>query len=425
MKKRRPWKYLAAALPLALGCVLTAPVTFTPAAAIVCAEPTTAEEWCEQGEATQFASFDQNGSWLPQGDFEADYRAAIPYFERALQLDPHCVRAYLGLGNSYMGMMQQDKAAQMFDAAIQIDPRSSQAYAMRADVFFDEQRTDKVIEYCNKAIALDPSNSTAYDLRTVAYEMQGQYDAALQDRNTVIRLREGKPHFAYEYISRAGLYQRMGRYNDALKDMDTAVGLDPSDAGIYESRAGLLLWMKLYDRAISDARKANELQPGRGDYIIRYVRDMRKAEDLGVRPPAGFDAPVGIGSGAVDEVRQYEKTILQLVNAERKKKGRKPLKINGELAVAASVRADEIQQDYSHTRPNGESYFTVMNSGDYALAENIAKGPKTPENVVKAWMDDPESRVNLLSASFTELGLGHRAANGSDYWVLLVRAEME
>jgi uncharacterized protein YkwD len=48
--------------------------------------------------------------------------------------------------------------------------------------------------------------------------------------------------------------------------------------------------------------------------------------------------------------------------------------------------------------------------------ENIAKGQKTPQAVVTAWMNSDSHRANILNKNFTKLGVGY--ANGSSpYWV--------
>ena len=49
-----------------------------------------------------------------------------------------------------------------------------------------------------------------------------------------------------------------------------------------------------------------------------------------------------------------------------------------------------------------------------SAGENIAKGYKTPDAVVKGWMNSPGHRANILSSSFTHIGVGY-VENGN-YW---------
>jgi len=52
-----------------------------------------------------------------------------------------------------------------------------------------------------------------------------------------------------------------------------------------------------------------------------------------------------------------------------------------------------------------------------SAGENIAAGQSTPQQVVQAWMNSPGHRANILSRSYTRIGVGY-AKGGSQryYW---------
>ncbi len=116
----------------------------------------------------------------------------------------------------------------------------------------------------------------------------------------------------------------------------------------------------------------------------------------------------------------YANQVLQLVNQERAKAGLSALTTNATLTSAANVRAKETVQSFSHTRPNGTSFSTVLkefNISYRAAGENIAYGQKTPQEVVTGWMNSPGHRANILNANFGKIGIGvHKASNGTIYW---------
>ncbi len=96
------------------------------------------------------------------------------------------------------------------------------------------------------------------------------------------------------------------------------------------------------------------------------------------------------------------------------------------LEAMAMQRAAEIALSYSHTRPNGTSCSTVYDDYSYiwyARGENIAAGYTSAESVFEGWQetDDDYSgqghRRNMLSSSFTAVGIGHVTYNGVNYWV--------
>ncbi|SPT92496.1 YkwD protein [Bacillus subtilis] len=65
---------------------------------------------------------------------------------------------------------------------------------------------------------------------------------------------------------------------------------------------------------------------------------------------------------------------------------------------------------FDHQSPTYGSPFDMMKSFgiSYKTAgENIAKGQKTPEEVVKAWMNSEGHRKNILNPNFTHIGVGY------------------
>ncbi|WP_083258587.1 CAP domain-containing protein [Cellulosilyticum sp. I15G10I2] len=115
----------------------------------------------------------------------------------------------------------------------------------------------------------------------------------------------------------------------------------------------------------------------------------------------------------------YENKVLELVNVERKKAGLKPLAMDESIRKVARLKSQDMQTKkyFSHTSPTYGSPFDMMKKHGitYKTAgENIAMGQKTPEAVVKAWMNSPGHRANILKPAFTHIGVGY-VATGS-YW---------
>lgn len=118
----------------------------------------------------------------------------------------------------------------------------------------------------------------------------------------------------------------------------------------------------------------------------------------------------------------YTQQVTDLVNAERSKAGLPALTMTAELNTAALTRAKETTISFSHTRPNGSSFSSVLTENGISYqstGENIAWGQKTPEEVVNAWMNSEGHKANILNSSFTSIGVGCYENNGILYWVQL------
>lgn len=116
----------------------------------------------------------------------------------------------------------------------------------------------------------------------------------------------------------------------------------------------------------------------------------------------------------------YAEQVVQLVNAERKKAGLNPLTLDSKLASAALIRAKETERSFSHTRPDGRSFSTVLTDNGITFrgaGENIAWGQRSPEEVMNGWMNSSGHRANILNPNYTKIGVGYyQNSSGRNFW---------
>jgi len=112
--------------------------------------------------------------------------------------------------------------------------------------------------------------------------------------------------------------------------------------------------------------------------------------------------------------------VLDLVNEQRKAAGLKTLSLNDDLNRVAQLRANEIAENWSHTRPNGEAWKTAFAEEGVSASyrgENLAKGQYSADKVVEAWMDSEGHRDNILNKKFSKMGVASVVIDGVTYWV--------
>lgn len=124
----------------------------------------------------------------------------------------------------------------------------------------------------------------------------------------------------------------------------------------------------------------------------------------------------GSSSSSDIDIDKFRDEVIRLTNIEREKAGLDPLAEDSTAMEYAQIRAEEISENYSHTRPGNKDKSL---DGLYFI-ENIAYGQKTPEAVVKAWMNSEGHRATLLS-DYSEVGnrfgVGcFKGSNGKIYW---------
>ena len=120
--------------------------------------------------------------------------------------------------------------------------------------------------------------------------------------------------------------------------------------------------------------------------------------------------------------KSYVEQVVALVNKERAKVNLPALTMSEDLNNAAQIRAVETTKSFSHTRPNGSSFATVLSENNISYrgaGENIAWGQKTPEEVVNAWMNSSGHRANILNKNYTSIGVGYYLNGTTPYWAQL------
>ena len=140
-------------------------------------------------------------------------------------------------------------------------------------------------------------------------------------------------------------------------------------------------------------------------------------------PDSKPEAPENGSTDAEQEAaKSFVEQVVSLVNVERAKAGLPALTMSEDLNKAAQIRAKETVQSFSHTRPNGSSFSSVLKENGISYrgaGENIAWGQRTPEAVVKAWMNSEGHRANILNKNFTAIGVGYYLNGSTPYWAQL------
>jgi uncharacterized protein YkwD len=128
---------------------------------------------------------------------------------------------------------------------------------------------------------------------------------------------------------------------------------------------------------------------------------------------SGADALPGQAAG--DDVRD---ATLCLMNAERTARGLGRLQAEPLLGRVASSYARQMVRGrfFDHTSPGGSTMLARIRATTYlrdvaswSVGENLAWGSgslATPRATVRAWMQSPDHRANLLDRRFADVGIG-------------------
>ena len=106
--------------------------------------------------------------------------------------------------------------------------------------------------------------------------------------------------------------------------------------------------------------------------------------------------------------------VYEITNNYRSLVGVPSLTLDSSLVEAANIRAKELSDSFSHTRPNGSSCFTVLSELgiSYGTAgENIAAGYSSSQSVMEGWRSSSGHYQNIISSKFKKIGIGVNIIN--------------
>jgi len=144
-------------------------------------------------------------------------------------------------------------------------------------------------------------------------------------------------------------------------------------------------------------------------------------QDSGINPPpqtdSGVTPPPTPDSGTTPPTGQcgmnsFEEQVFNLVNQQRQQQGLQPYQCDAKaVKVARDYSALMCSTGhFSHYGPDGSTPWTRLKAGgvSYSTAgENIAAGQTTPASVMNSWMNSSGHRANILSGSFSHIGVGY------------------
>ncbi|WP_067174842.1 CAP domain-containing protein [Microtetraspora niveoalba] len=135
-----------------------------------------------------------------------------------------------------------------------------------------------------------------------------------------------------------------------------------------------------------------------------------------------YDRPGGGGGGDGQgaALSALESEVIRLANAERRKRGCAPMRVDARLVRSARLHSREmaVSNTFDHYSPDGRSPWKRMEAAGYrdGGAENIARGYLTAGEAIEGWMASSGHRRNILNCSLVATGVGVDLGPGGPWW---------
>src|SRR5882724_1622205 len=296
-----------------------------------------------------------------------DELAALPLYQRAMELDPNFAMAYArlstvynNLGQSELAQANRQKAFELRDRAIEHE----KLYIM-SHYYVDSGQLDKGITALELYKQTYPRDSTPYNNLAVVYNQMGQYENALENARKAVQIdpdsASGYSNVGFAYAGLNRLDEAKATYNEALQHR--------AGAALTHSALAIIAWLQ-GDKEGTERELATIKNDPQGDFQVTglrsgmaaYAGQLKAGRDFGQkqREAAGR---LGFKEAAASEYSQEaftEATFLSKARAledvsQALKLSQSPnvvLNCAAALAMAGeNARAAKLADDVAQKRP--------------------------------------------------------------------------
>ena len=125
---------------------------------------------------------DEKGAYLELGDIQlyilANCSAAIPFYEKALELDPHFGRAVSGLGYAHLWLENYEQAKILFEKDVSLRPNDPVPHIHLGELYEEQKEYDRALKEYQIALELKPDFIIAYKVIGIIYLKKKEYEKA-------------------------------------------------------------------------------------------------------------------------------------------------------------------------------------------------------------------------------------------------------
>ncbi|MGO9209102.1 MAG: protein kinase domain-containing protein [Terriglobales bacterium] len=340
--------------------------------------------------------------------------ASLPFYKRAVELDPNFALAYARLGTVYGNIGQDDLEEQNQQKAFELRDRASERERLyiTGHYYGGSRQVDKAIEAWELYKRTYPRDSISYGNLAPLFARLGKFDKSLENSNSALQV---DPDSTFGYTNAAEAHLALGHVDEAKALLNAAlkrnigghlihlelaqIALVQGDTAAQEREDALVRAspegeLELLDRDAGLAYGRGQVRKGR-ELMVRFSQSYRAAGLSGV-------AATGVATQALAEATfGLREEALKEANAALGLARDSLVVANASQAMAAAheeAKALALMNDQAKQRPNDTFVHSVWLPTVEAVSElNHGNGAKAIEALVPAQLYDGNSSATLYA----------------------------
>jgi eukaryotic-like serine/threonine-protein kinase len=323
---------------------------------------------------------------------------ALPYFQKAIELDPNFAAAYLGVGNVYGSQAELSRASEYFRKAYELRDHTSDREKANIEVSYFENVTgewEKATRTREQLLTVYPGRASDFNNLAADYEILGQYFKSLDIFQKAIQL---DPSNIVPRSSIPAAFMALQRFDEAHQSIQQAFE-KKMDGFLFHVQLYALAFLAKDAKGMEQEQKWFETNPDSANFGFALASDTeayegrlakarelsKKAADSALHADAKEPGGIWLENNAIAEATFGNPAQARQQAAEGLKLAPGSQSVNVEAALAYATagdtaRAESMAQDLNRKYPLDTQVQALWLP---AIQAQIALNRKNPQRAVE------------------------------------------
>lgn len=205
-----------------------------------------------------------------------DFKGAIYYSKKVLELDKNFVDAYINLALSFQMLDNYEESSKYYNLAIDLNPNIPGLYVNYANLLRSNNDFEKACINYRKSIELNPDTLLAHYNLALTLENLGDYDNAYKHYQNALKI---DPKLTICRIRIASCLCEMNRFDDAIGLCNRLLITNKKDHQIHSVLANIYFKRKEFNEAIVHIQNSFTIKPDSAE-MLNLMGCIYKAQKI-------------------------------------------------------------------------------------------------------------------------------------------------
>jgi tetratricopeptide (TPR) repeat protein len=317
--------------------------------------------------------------------------AALPYFQKAIELDPNFTRAYLAIGSVYASMVEISRASEYFRKAYNLRDHTSDREKTNIEIAYFEGVTGELERSARareQILTAYPGTTTDYNALAIDYATLGQYPKSLDSYQKAMQL---DPNSVVPRTNLANSFMALQQFDEARQLIQQSLAKN-LDNYLFHSQLYTMAFLTMDAKGMQQELKSFEAHPDDANFGLAMASETEAS------------------AGRLANARELSKKAADsAVHVDAKESGGIWLENNAVAAAAFGNPVQARQQLAEGIKLSPESQgINVEAALVYAMAGDTARAESMAQDLNRKYPLDTQVQALWLPAIQAQLALNRK-----------------